>query len=239
MDNLYIVIPAYNEQDNIREIIREWHPIVEKIGNNSKLVIFNDGSKDNTYAAAQAMTAECPCLEVIDKKNSGHGPTCLFGYRYALQQGATYVFQTDSDGQTSAEEFGTFWDNREKYDFVIGVRRQREDGFSRIVITKVLKLVLFLIFGVGVTDANTPYRLMKAETLKKYMADIPSDFFLANVLLSVLAVKRQAKILWLDITFRPRQAGENSINVKKIIKIGLKAVGSFWGLARKEKQLHS
>ena len=49
-DTLYIVIPAYNEQDNIEDVVKDWHPIVEKYGSDkSKLVIINDGSKDNTY----------------------------------------------------------------------------------------------------------------------------------------------------------------------------------------------
>ncbi len=49
MDKLYIIMPAYNEQDNIVNVIDQWYPVVEKIGNDSKLVIIDDGSKDNTY----------------------------------------------------------------------------------------------------------------------------------------------------------------------------------------------
>ena len=51
MDTLYFVMPAYNEEANIEEVVSQWHPICEKInaeGNAAKLVIANDGSKDNT-----------------------------------------------------------------------------------------------------------------------------------------------------------------------------------------------
>lgn len=48
MESLYIIIPAYNEEENIRKVAVEWHEVVEKIGDNSKLVIINDGSKDST-----------------------------------------------------------------------------------------------------------------------------------------------------------------------------------------------
>ena len=48
MESLYIIIPAYNEEENIRKVAVEWHEVVEKVGNNSKLVIINDGSKDST-----------------------------------------------------------------------------------------------------------------------------------------------------------------------------------------------
>ena len=44
MENLYIVIPAYNEEENISTVARQWHQIVEKISSDSRLVIVNDGS---------------------------------------------------------------------------------------------------------------------------------------------------------------------------------------------------
>ena len=48
---LYVVIPAYNEAANIRQVIRDWYPIVEKFGGEgSRLVIFDDGSRDETFS---------------------------------------------------------------------------------------------------------------------------------------------------------------------------------------------
>ena len=48
---LYIVIPAYNEAETIRQVIRDWYPVVEKFGDeNSRLVIFDDGSRDETFS---------------------------------------------------------------------------------------------------------------------------------------------------------------------------------------------
>ena len=78
------------------------------------------------------------------------------------------------------------------------------------------------------TDANTPFRLMRAETLRRYMDWIPKDFNLSNVLISVIFVKKGCKVEFVPITFRPRQGGVNSINLKKIFKIGKHAVVDFW-----------
>ena len=110
-DILYIVIPAYNEADNITNVINEWYPIVEKYNGNkkSRLVILNDGSKDNTAEIAKNLCRTKPLLLVIDKANSGHGATVLYGYKYALKNKADFIFQTDSDGQTRPEEFHQFW----------------------------------------------------------------------------------------------------------------------------------
>ena len=225
MDKLYIVIPAYNEQDNIEEVVKDWYPVVEKTGADSRLVIIDDGSKDDTYAKLQELAKERPQLEPIHKENGGHGATVLYGYRYAIEKGADYIFQTDSDGQTLPSEFDEFWKLRAEYDMVIGHRKGRQDGFSRVVVTKVLKAVCLLCFHVQ--DANTPFRLMKKESLQKEIGLIPQDYNLSNVVVSVLFIKKGYKVKYLPITFRPRQGGVNSINLKKIAKIGQKAVKDF------------
>ncbi len=229
MDKLYIVIPAYNEEENIRDVIDDWYPIVEKYNGSreSRLVIINDGSKDDTYRIMCECAKERPLFIPITKPNGGHGATVLYGYHYALEQGADYIFQTDSDGQTLPSEFGAFWDVKDQYDMVIGWRNKRQDGSSRVFVTKTLKLVIQICFGVTVMDANTPFRLMKSETMKKYIGLIPKDFNLSNVILSVIYAKKGCKVKYLPITFRPRQGGVNSINMKRIFKIGKQALKDF------------
>lgn len=227
MDKLYIIIPAYNEEETIKQVIDDWYPIVEKIQNDSRLVIVNDGSKDNTYQIMQEYAKTRPLLVPITKENGGHGATVLYGYNYALKNKADYIFQTDSDGQTLPDEFWEFWEQKEKYDMIIGYRNKREDGVSRIFVTKTLKLVLKICFHVTVTDANTPFRLMKADTLSKHISLVPKDFNLSNVIISVIYAKKGLKTKFIPITFRPRQGGVNSINLPKIFKIGKQAVKDF------------
>ena len=229
MDKLYIVIPAYNEEANIEKVIDDWYPVVEKVGGESRLIIINDGSKDNTYEIMQKLKEEkkLAMFEPMTKDNSGHGATILFGYNYAIRHGADYIFQTDSDGQTLPDEFWQFWEQRERYDMLIGHRSKREDGSSRVFVTKTLKLVIRICFGVTVTDANTPFRVMKVSTLKNYIGLIPKDYNLSNVIISVIYAKKKLAVKYIPITFRERQGGVNSINIKKIIGIGKQAVKDF------------
>lgn len=236
MDKLYIVIPAYNESETIDAVARQWHAVAEMAGGESRLVVIDDGSKDDTFAKLKALSVSLPRLTALTKPNAGHGPTCTYGYYYALDHGADYVFQTDSDGQTLPQEFTRFWELREQYDMVIGHRNKRQDGFSRVFVTKVLKHAIRLTFHVKVTDANTPFRLMKASFLTECLNAIPQGFNLPNVLISTFAVKRGKSVLFLPITFLPRQGGKNSINLKKIFKIGRKAFGDFRTISRSLKQ---
>lgn len=166
-------------------------------------------------------------MEAVTKPNGGHGATVLSAYHYAIEHGADYIFQTDSDGQTLPSEFEQFWNLRNDYDMVIGWRKGRQDGASRVFVTKTLKFVIKLCFGVTVTDANTPFRLMKADTLKRHIDLVPKDFNLSNVLISVIYAKKKLAVKYIPITFRPRQGGVNSINFKKIVGIGKQAVKDF------------
>jgi len=110
---------------------------------------------------------------------------------------------------------------------IIGHRKGRQDGLSRVIVTKTLKFVLWFCFHVSVTDANTPFRLMKAATLKKNITLIPDNFNLSNVIISVIYAKKKLAVRYLPVTFRPRQGGVNSINMKKIIRIGKQAFKDF------------
>lgn len=227
MEKLYIVIPAYNEEETIQGVIKEWYPIVEKIGAGSKLIIIDDGSKDKTYEIMMNEAKTKPNFIPITKENAGHGATVLYGYHYAIDAGADYIFQTDSDGQTSPDEFWDFWNGRREEDMIIGHRIHRQDGFSRIFVTKILKLVLQFCFHVNVKDANTPFRLMKADVLKDNIQLIPEDYNLSNVIVSVIYAKKKLRVKYIPITFKSRQGGVNSINMKKIFRIGRQAVKDF------------
>jgi len=236
-DVLYIVIPAYNEEENIKTVIDDWYPVVEQHNANgkSRLVIIDDGSKDATYEMMQEYAKDRPYLQPVTKENAGHGATVLYGYHYALKNRADYVFQTDSDGQTLPEEFPQFWELRDQYDMIIGHRNKREDGGLRVFVTKVLKLVVQICFDVTVTDANTPYRLMKADVLREEIKYEPKDFNLSNVLLSVLYAKHDRTMKFIPITFRQRQGGTNSINMRRIFAIGKQAWKDFRAINRSLK----
>ena len=81
MEKLYVIIPAYNEGMNIEQCIDDWYPIVERHNGNgeSRLVIINDGSKDNTYEIMQKLAKDKPLFTPLTKANGGHGDTVLYG----------------------------------------------------------------------------------------------------------------------------------------------------------------
>lgn len=228
MNCLYIIIPAYNEENNIEDVVSSWHKAVEKIGNNSKLVVINDGSKDRTYNKLLDLQNKYKYLLPLTKANSGHGPTLIYGYKYAINNNADYIFQTDSDGQTNPDEFEAFWNLRNTYDAILGNRTSRGDGKSRAFVEKVVCFLLRCFFGVKVPDANAPFRLMKASLVNKYINKLPEDYNLPNIMLTTYFSYYKENITFKEISFKPRQAGTNSINIKKIVKIGIESLKNFY-----------
>ncbi len=231
---LYVVMPAYNEEDNIETVIKDWYRVIcENTGNRARIVIVNDGSKDHTAQIVTKMIETYSQLILLNKENGGHGSAVLAGYQYALKKGADFVFQTDSDGQTDPQEFKEFWAKRNEYDAIVATRPDRKDGRYRILVENVLCFILRAIFGVKISDSNAPFRLMRASILRKYINRLPSDFFLPNVMLTTYLVYYHENVKFLPISFRPRQGGTNSINWKRIFLIGFRSVTEFTHL-RKE-----
>ncbi len=229
MDCLYIIIPVYNESETIESVIDDWYSVVDKYngGGTSRLVLIDDGSKDDTLDIIKKCGETRPLLTVLTKENEGHGPTILYGYRYAIDQGADYIFQTDSDGQTNSKEFDDFWALRFDYDIILGNRKNREDGKVRAIVEKVVCLILHIYFGVKVPDANAPFRLMKADVLSKYIQKLPDNYDIPNIMLTAYFIYYREKTTFREISFTPRQGGVSTINVKNIVKTGWNAIRNF------------
>lgn len=232
MDSVYVVMPAYNEEDNIRGAVDSWYPVVEAVGGESKLVIADSGSVDNTHAILEELQQTHPRLEILADTGKQHGPKVIALYKYAIAQGATHIFQTDSDGQTNPAEFEAFWNARETYDAIIGHRAVRGDGKSRAMVEKVVCLLLRIIFGVKVPDANAPFRLMRADLVAKYIDRLWDDYNLPNIMMTTYFAYYKENIDFEEVSFKPRTAGVNSVNIPRIVKIGFHALGDFYRLKK-------
>lgn len=227
MNTLYVVMPAYNEEANIAETVKSWYPVLEGKSEDSRLVIADSGSSDRTHEILEELQSEFPKLEILTDSDRQHGPKLIALYGYAISKGADYIFQTDSDGQTDPNEFGAFWDARASHDIILGHRKVRGDGKSRAMVEKVVCLLLRLYFRVKVPDANAPFRLMKSDVVAKYLGRLPEDYNIPNIMLTTYFVHYKENVEFRVITFKPRQGGKNSINIRKIFKIGRKALKDF------------
>lgn len=226
-ETLYIVMPAYNEESNIEGVIKQWYPLLKLGSKDSKLIVADSGSTDKTNKILTNLKKKYSQLEIVSDSLKQHGPKVIYLYDYAIKNGADWVFQTDSDGQTNPDEFKEFWNLRKEYDAILGNRTVRGDGKSRAFVEKVVCFLVKIFFKVKVSDANAPFRLMKTDVIKKYLYKLPLDYNLPNIMITTYLAYYKENICFKEISFKPRQGGVNSINIPKICKIGYNALKDF------------
>jgi glycosyltransferase involved in cell wall biosynthesis len=230
---LFVVMPIYNEAANIETVVAEWLKEFQRLNISVELLAINDGSKDKTGEVLQNLVRQYPDLVPIEKQNAGHGRACRTGYSLSVARGSTWTFQIDSDGQCDPKFFADFWNGRQNADCVFGVRKTRDDGFSRVLISTACRTLTLFACGIDLKDANVPYRLVKTEVLKEALLKIPEDFDMQNVALT-LTLKRNSSLRWkyVPIHFRDRQGGTNSINIKRIIGMGWELLANLHRIKR-------
>lgn len=221
-----LVMPAYNEQDCIEQCVTQWVAELSKIfGTEFKFIIINDGSKDNTKTILDSLATKYPQLMVVHQENQGHGAAVLNGYKLALQQGSGYIFQTDSDNQFMPTDFIKLWDRRSESKFIIGHRKNRHDALHRIVISRIAAMLVLLLFGVRIKDANVPFRLMQSSFLTELLPLLPQGVFIPNICLSIAAARQKQPLLNIPVGHLERKTGQVSIVKWRLIKACIKSFG--------------
>jgi len=219
---LVVVIPAYNEEACIQQVVLDWYDGIQKIlsSDHFKIIVVNDGSKDSTGKLLDELISQIPNLKVIHQVNAGHGMAVVNGYKHAIELQPEYVFQTDSDDQFLVSDFGKLWERRLESKFILGFRQVRHDAPFRLFITKILKYSLIIIYGTNIADANIPYRLIEGGFLKKLINSLPNQTpFAPNIFLSVMAKKAGQDVMNIPIEHIERQTGEVSIRHFKLLKV--------------------
>lgn len=218
---LALVMPVYNEEECIVEVVQAWDNELIRLGIDSVMLVLNDGSRDSTRQKIARFEGN-DRIRVVNKENSGHGPTILTGYGLAVEE-AEWVFQTDSDNEMSPAFFHELWERRNNFDALFGSRCAREQGMGRKLISAVSRFAVRVFFGAGVTDVNTPYRLIRAPLLKKIIAGIPFGTFAPNVIVSGAVVTLGARIYNHSVPHEGRKTGRISIVKWKLWKAAVKS----------------
>jgi len=216
-----IVMPVYNEAECIVDVVNSWVNILSSLNIRFTILVFNDGSTDNTSEVLKCFETHTN-VQVVHKKNSGHGPTILMGYRTAIDL-ADWIFQCDSDDEMKATHFPNLWKNRMKYDVLFGIRHNRCQSTGRKMISRLSRLTIKQLFGKSVSDVNVPYRLMHRDVLQKAIADIPDNTFAPNVIISGMISKFNYRIYEIPVPHEHRKTGKESLVQLKLWKMAFKS----------------
>lgn len=219
-------MPAYNEEACIEDVVKGWTSLLDEQfpTEATRLIVVNDGSKDKTGAILDQIKSKYPKLIVVHQPNGGHGNAVVNAYRQAVAIDSEYVFQTDSDDQFITGDFMKLWAKRHESPFILGCREVRYDALARLVITRILRMSIFLIYGTYIKDSNIPFRLIRGNYLNRLLAQLPNPTpFAPNIFLAVMARKAGNDLFNIPITHKERLTGTVSILKWKLLKVCLQS----------------
>ena len=213
--SLSIILPVYNEEDNIKKVIEQATSFLQEnnIFANFEIIIVDDASNDNTAKILRKFTHQLPNLKIIThNKNLGYGKTLISGVensQYSL------VFFMDADGQFEFSQLNRLIPYIEDYGIVTGYRKQRKDNFYRLALGKLLAGLVFLLLGLKLKDVNCGFKLFEKKVFNGKQVHSSAGIFYAEILLR--AKKDGYKIKEVPIEHFPRLRGRQSGASPKII----------------------
>jgi len=217
--SISIVMPCYNEEEIIEKVVRaHYSEVVSKI-DDSELIVIDDCSTDNTYRILQDLKGSLPRLRILKTSiNSGHGKALRKGYEASQKE---WVFQVDSDNQFDVRDFWQLYEFKEDFVFILGFRGARQDHLSRVILSRIIRLIISFLFGVRIKDANCPFRLMNRKVLNDFLRLTDREASAPNIMISILAKQNGIKMVEVPVTHYARKTGVNSIANWKLIRFAL------------------
>lgn len=180
--NLLIIIPAYNEEKNIKEVLKQ----IRSNYSNIPICVINDCSNDNTVEVINSL-ADNNIFIISHIMQQGYGVAIQTGYKYAIRNNYEAVLQLDADGQHDPifiEKFIKEAETDKLIDVFIGSRFNSDYKISsiRLFIIMIFRFIIKLITGVTITDPTSGFQLLRKKVLHFYCQDFfPSDFPDANI----------------------------------------------------------
>jgi dolichol-phosphate mannosyltransferase len=230
-DFLAIVIPAYNEEDNIELVVQESLDVLQGLTSRFEIVVVDDHSSDGTWNKLQTLSERIPQLQIIrNAQNMGCHPSSLVGYKAAQ---ADYRYFIPADRQIPAAEITKFLAKAKAgCELVYSWRQKRADPPHRLWVSGFYNILLRLFFGIRVHDVDSS-ELLTRRAVEQILPKIRSDSAFITVEMLLEAQKQGLQIGEVIIEHRPRVAGvARGLNFKDISKVPLNFLNMllwFWG----------
>lgn len=217
MPELALIMPAYNEEKNIKKTLSGWTKVLVGLGIDYAIHVYNDGSTDRTARAVSEMSGQDKRIVLHEQKNSGHGPTILKGY--LENSDSEWIFQADSDSEIDPDSFRLLWQQRKGYDFILGRRSNRKSPFARKAVSLVSRITVGLFYSRKIFDVNSPFRLMRQARFRGLFEAIPRSTFAPNLIISGFAGLKGMNTLEVPVPYSDRNFGKTSLGNIRVLTV--------------------
>lgn len=232
---LSLVVPFYNEEENITNVVNGLRTTCEKALVNYELVLVNNGSTDNSASILEDLAKKEPNKIKVFKipVNQGYGWGIINGLKNASGE---YVGFMSGDGQTKPEDLlRVFRGISEDCKIVKAKRTVRNDGIARKVLSKACNLLFLALFNVKTSDVNGSPKILKNELLRK-IAPTSKDWFI-DAEIVIKAKYLNLKIKELPVEFLRREKGKSHVSFSTIFEFARNILNyRFGGGLREWKQ---
>ena len=215
----FIVIPTYNEKENISSLIDE---ILKLSIKDLHIVVVDDFSPDRTWKIVEDIEKKKTNIHLLLRKTKrGRGYAGKDGFIYCLKKGADTIIEMDADFSHNPKYIPLMLEEIKNYDVILGSRRVKGGkevgrGFLRKSITYLANLYIRIILGIKVKDCNSGFRCFKRNVLEKITQGLESKgpIIIQEVLFKVHL--NGFRIKEIPITFVNRTKGKSKLGIKQL-----------------------
>jgi dolichol-phosphate mannosyltransferase len=227
-----VIIPTYNELENIRLII----PDVLGRYNNLDILVVDDSSPDGTGSFVQELAKSNDRIKLISRgKKMGLGTAYTEGFKYALKHDYEYIFEMDADYSHDPKEIINFLKATKEYDLVLGSRYIKGVNvvnwpMRRLLLSYFANIYTRLITGIPIMDATGGFKCFRRKVLEAIdFDDVKSNGYAFQIEITYKVWRKGFKIGEIPIVFVDRTMGHSKMS-KKIVR---EAVFMVWKLRLK------
>ena len=214
-----IVIPTYNERENISKLAKT----ILNISDNISILIVDDESPDGTGKVADELARESSRIRVIHRKGKGgRGSACVEGFKEALKGEYDYIMEMDADFSHNPEEIPLLLSKIRSYDFVIGSRyldesEIRDWGIGRRIFSKLANLYAKMVLGIPISDYTNGYRIYRKKVLDDMDFErIKSKGFIVLSEMAYQLYRKGYSIGEIPTLFINRKRGKSNLSFQEI-----------------------
>lgn len=234
MPGAWLILPTYNEADNIGPIV---HAAREQLRDGDTILIVDDNSPDGTGAIADDLATELPNVQALHRPGKqGLGRAYLAGFAHALASGADYVLEMDSDFSHDPHDLSRLIETAEAgADLVLGSRyvpggSVTDWGLLRKLISRGGSWYARVVLNVKVRDLTGGFKCFRRAVLEALdLNAVHADGYGFQIELTYRTIKQGFRVVEIPIVFRDRRVGESKMNAR----IALEAVWKVPALRRR------
>ena len=230
-DRVLVIVPTYNEIENLEHVLDRLHASVPSAG----ALVVDDGSPDGTGELAETLAAADDRVHVLRRPGKGGlGPAYVAGFRWAREHGYDVVVEMDADGSHAPEELPRLLTALADADLVLGSRYVPGGGVTdwpahRLVLSRLGNRYTRWALRLPLSDATGGYRAARGELIDLlHFDDVASEGYCFQVDWAWRAVRAGARVAEVPITFAERRFGRSKMS-GSIVREALVRV-TVWGL---------